>query len=152
MAIGDLTEGGIVFYEDIRTYIAAIEDIKIPLYWGKVGVPVSGTSVAFETGENNTANIVDLCTGNTMIAANVCLNYSNDGYDDWFLPSAGELNELYLVKDIIGGFDEYTNYWTSSQNTPETAWIQNFGTGIQSRLGGKDQLYKVRPIRVVAPI
>ena len=56
---------------------------------------------------------------------------------------------LYLQKNVIGGFSNYDNYWTSSQSTPETAWIQFFGNGTQSDKGGKDQLYRVRPIKAI---
>lgn len=147
--MGELLQGGIIFYSGTTVLIAALKDIEIALYWDNYLNAVTGTSTAIGTGLANTTNIVSVCTGNTMIAANVCLNYSFSGYTDWFLPSKDELNEMYLQKDIIGGFDEYNNYWSSSQNMPETAWIQFFGSGLQSQLGGKDQLYKVRPIRIM---
>lgn len=151
MNIGDIVQGGVLFYSGTTVLIAALKDIKISLYWGAYGVAVSGTSTTLGTGDVNTANMISLSTGNTMFAANACVNYTYSGLTDWYLPSSEELNELYLVKDIVGGFDEYTNYWTSSQNTPQTAWIQYFGPGIQSKLGGKEQLYKVRPIRTYIP-
>ena len=149
MAIGDIIQGGILFYSGITVLIAATEDIIILLYWDNFKNAVSGTSTSLGSGVTNTTEIISVCTGNTMTAAYVCSNYSFSGYTDWFLPSKDELNQMYIQKDVIGGFDENINYWSSSQNMPETAWIQFFLNGIQSELGGKDQLYKVRPIRIM---
>jgi len=148
--VGDLLQGGIVFYSgDTLVLIAALKDIEIPLYWDNFKNAVSGTSTSLGSGSTNTDIIISVCTGNTMIAASACTNYSYGAYSDWFLPSKDELNEMYLQKDVVGEFDEYTNYWSSSQNTPETAWLQFFLNGTQSASGGKDQLYKVRPIRIM---
>lgn len=154
--MGEFAQGGIIFYSGVTVFstgttvfIAALEDIEIPLYWGCYSTAVSGTSTGIGTGSENTSLIIDICTGNTMIAANVCANYSFSGYTDWFLPSKDELNQMYLQQDLIGGFDIYSNYWSSSQNMPETAWMQYFLNGTQSNLGQKDQLYKVRPIRIM---
>lgn len=147
MIIGDFIQGGILFYSGATLLIAAVEDIIIPAYWGCYKTAISGTSTAIGTGSSNTSKIISICTGAT-IAAKLCDNYSYSGYTDWFLPSKDELNELYLVKDEITELNIYDNYWSSSQNMPETAWYQFFLNGVQSDLGGKDQLYKVRPIRV----
>lgn len=149
MTIGDLVQGGILFYSGATVLISALQDINIPLYWGCYGVAVSGTSTLIGTGQANTSLIIGVCTGNTMIAAKVCDSLSFSGYTDWFLPSKDELNQMYLQQEIIGEFDIYSNYWSSSQNMPETAWMQFFLNGTQSNLGQKDQLYKVRPIRVM---
>ena len=151
MKIGDFVQGGILFYSGATfQLISAQQDIIIPLYWGVYGTAVSGTSTEIGSGSNNTNLISHIFanSGYSMLAANVCSGYSFSGYTDWFLPSKDELNEIYLLKTIIGGFDIYTNYWSSSQYTPECAWMQYFATGMQSGLGYKDQLYKVRPIRI----
>lgn len=147
MIIGDFVQGGILFYSGATVLIAAFDDILIPAYWGCYKTAVSGTSTAIGTGASNTAKIISVCTGFT--AAKFCDDYSFSGYTDWFLPSKDELNEMYLQKDEFNNLDEHTNYWSSSQNMPETAWIQYFLNGTQSELGLKDQLYKVRPIRVM---
>ena len=149
MNIGDRVQGGIFFYSGVTSLICSDQDIIFPLYWGCYKTPVSGTSTAIGSGSNNTTLITNACTGNTMIASNVCYNLSLSGYSDWFLPSSDELNQMYLLKNIIGGFDIYSNYWSSSQYTPECAWMQYFLNGTQSNLGDKNQLYKVRPIRIL---
>ena len=149
MNIGDIVQGGVLFYSGATILIASLKDIEIPLYWDNFKNAVSGTSTAIGSGATNTTKIVSVCTGNTMIAASVCSDYSFSGYTDWFLPSKDELNQIYLRRSLIGGFDENSNYWSSSQNMPDTAWVQFFLNGLQSELGGKDQLYKVRPIRIM---
>jgi hypothetical protein len=151
MNIGDIVQGGIFFYSGSTVLIAAQQDIKIPLYWGCYGVGVGGTLTAIGKGQANTNLILSGCTGNTMIAGYYCDTITISGLTDWYLPSKDELNEMYLQKEKIGGFDTTSNYWSSSQYTPETAWMQFFLNGTQSDLGGKDQLYKVRPIRTYIP-
>jgi len=147
--IGQSVSGGTIFYTAVTFSLAALPtDYIIPLYWGCYGVGISGTETGIRAGWLNSELIFSGCTGNTMIAADVCLRITTGG-SGWFLPSKDELNELYLQKSLIGGFSNYDNYWTSSQSTPETAWIQFFGNGTQSDKGGKDQLYRVRPIKAI---
>jgi len=146
--VGDHVQGGVLFYSATTFgWVAAEKDLN-PAYWGCYQTAIDGTSTALRWGSSNTDIIVSGCTGNTMIAATLCSNYSYSGYTDWFLPSKDELNEMYLAKDIIGGFDMTDNYWSSSQYNDQCAYIQYFLTGTQSELGGKDQLYRVRPIRI----
>jgi uncharacterized protein (TIGR02145 family) len=68
-------------------------------------------------------------------------------YDDWFLPSKNELNEMYLELAVhaVGGFT-INNYWSSSESSPTFAWAQNFGTGVQG-VGGKGTNEFVRACR-----
>ena len=53
----------------------------------------------------------------------------------WRIPTREELNELYLNKDAIGGF-QHKYYWSTSEYAADKynygkAWIQNFGHGYQ---------------------
>ncbi len=69
-----------------------------------------------------------------IVAAKVCsdysLEYNDQTYDDWFLPSKDELNQMYLnlCKEGVGGFaGTGASYWSSSQYDAWNAWYQHFG-------------------------
>lgn len=92
------------------------------------------------------------------VAAKVCSDYSlvYNGltYDDWFLPSMYELNQMYinLSKEGVGGFAQ-TNavYWSSSEYDSRNAWYQFFGflgpdDGPQD-YSGKPSVYWFRAVR-----
>ncbi len=91
----------------------------------------------------------------SIYAARLCseLSYTYNGvfYDDWQLPSRDELNLLYnkLYRRGIGNFKEDW-YWTSSEDSPDNGWVQNFDeSGLQSTYNyyGLASSYLVRPIR-----
>jgi hypothetical protein len=48
------------------------------------------------------------------VAARKCDDLALNGYDDWFLPSKDELNQMYLQRSVIGGFHKC--YWSSSED------------------------------------
>ena len=139
--IGDTgPAGGLIFYVDEAdefswTYLEAApastewDDIE----WGAYGTDISGADgTTVGTGEQNTADIVAyLGTGSTY-AAQLCDGLSEGGYDDWFLPSKGELNLMYenLYQQGLGGFT-YDYYWSSSEFSSNDAWRQYFDTGSQ---------------------
>ena len=81
-------------------------------------------------------------------AISVCDSKVLDGYSDWYLPSKNELYELYLKKGSVGGFSqEY--YWSSSEDSTDSAWYQYFINGVQGNdyYARKDDTFRVRAIR-----
>ncbi|NCB71796.1 MAG: DUF1566 domain-containing protein, partial [Clostridia bacterium] len=124
--------------------------------WGGYETTI-GTGTAIGTGESNTEKIVAK-VGNaepygkkTDYAAKLCadLVVTKDGvvYDDWFLPSKDELNQMYLnlSENKLGGFSGAA-YWSSSEYRADGAWNQDFGHGSQNdHLRYND--YRVRPVR-----
>ena len=68
-------------------------------------------------------------------------------YDDWFLPSKDELNQMYrnLYKKGIGGFSDLY-YWSSSENGANYAWAQHFLNGYQG-FNNRNVNFRVRPVR-----
>ncbi len=82
--------------------------------WG-VSIPsvigVSGWNIG--DGFTNTQMILDYMSGD--IAAELAASYTQNGFNDYFLPSRDELNEMYLHRDMVGGFD-LTWYWSSSES------------------------------------
>lgn len=87
-------------------------------------------------GETNTTSIInELDSGNrsTDYAAKVCANLVAYGFDDWYLPAAGELNEIYneLGPLAMGGSGQISSgyYWSSTELSGLNAWWQNFENG-----------------------
>jgi hypothetical protein len=110
--------------------------------WGNAGNEIPGVTtftnvVATEAsllgnGRKDTWLIVNhLATipAETGRAAQLCVNITTDA-NDWFLPSLGELEKLYLNTDEVASANFVGNIWSSSQNTGE-AWSQNFSDGTQ---------------------
>lgn len=158
VSVGQTYQGGIVFYVDgtgEHGLVCANADLSSPLPWDMSvvvsGVPyttvdVSGTSTSLNTGMANTnAIIAKIGAGN--YAANACHNYSGSGYNDWFLPSIGELDLMYsnLKVNNIGSFSTGI-YWSSSQAYQLLSWVKYFDTGNKDYLG-KNSLRQVRPVR-----
>jgi len=104
---------------------------------------VEGTETAIGTGKNNTQKIVDTYTDDITenYAAKACVQYSNGGKNDWFLPSKDELNALYESNVIDTG-----SFWSSSQYNSHSAWSQFFHSGDQSTYD-KNTICMVRAIR-----
>jgi hypothetical protein len=145
-SIGDTCGGGKVAYLDGSGggLIAASADNSTGIEWGCYGTSVGASGTAIGTGASNTSAILSGCA-TRPIAASVCSTYDGGGYDDWFLPSLDELNELYTNQVAIGGFQP-ANYWSSTENTTLYAWEQGFDNGSQ---GGnyKDDTNRVRCVR-----
>ena len=105
-------------------------------------------------GAAKTTVMLGVCTiGAAKLADAYTATVNGVVYGDWFLPSKGELNQMYINRIAIGGFSTRT-YWSSSEgsandvNYGTTAWSQSFGNGIQGHngknLGG---MIYVRPVR-----
>ena len=146
LKVGDYYQGGIIAYLDetgLHGLIAAPEDQSDYIKWWDDWDYYGVVNTAIGTGRDNTVIVTHLTTvykgsvgqlsSDEDYAAQLCNDLVLNGYDDWFLPSKDELNELYKNKDLIGGFsDEW--YWSSSEDPdagPDT-WSQNFGTGAQA--------------------
>jgi Protein of unknown function (DUF1566) len=129
--IGESYGGGIIFYIDGTSphgLISATSDQSTGAPWGCDGTLI-GTYTAIGTGQANTTLIVNGCS-TAGIAARICDNLILNGYNDWFLPSKDELNQMYLQRIVIGGFG--TNwYWSSSEYNTNVAWGQYFSDGFQ---------------------
>jgi Protein of unknown function (DUF1566) len=154
--IGEKYGGGIVFFvydKGLHGLIAAKADQSNGIEWYNGTYRYTGTTGdGLGAGAMNTAMITatqmaDKQTGN--FAAKLCADYSItiDGitYGDWYLPSKYELNLLYLQKATVGGFSS-DNYWSSSENDANSAWIQTFIGGYQNGFNKNATIY-VRAVR-----
>ena len=86
--------------------------------------------------------------GEGTYAAKLCDDLVSYPYDDWFLPSKDELNLMYVNLKMagIGGFYESV-YWSSSEESSDNAWAQNFVDGLQSGGLAKFYSFRVRAVR-----
>jgi hypothetical protein len=161
-AIGEIgPAGGLVFHDKgvvtngWRYLEAAPNDIG-PAQWGAHGTDVSGTSTAVGTGRANTQRIVSVLEQRGEdAAALLCTSMNINGHTGWFLPSKDELNLMY-VNLKAKGLGRFGNgyYWSSSQESGVSAWIQRFSDGSQdgtrASWGGpaeKNNTYSVRAVR-----
>ena len=166
---GKTYAGGLIFYLDdmdsipgVKGYVSAEIDQSAGTGtdWGCFGASISGADgTAIGTGNQNTIDIEAGCTTNG-IAADICANLSLNGYDDWFLPSRDELNEMWeKLADSdgdnmnsgpndpgnLGGFAA-SFYWSSSEFVDINAWGQDFIDGDQLNFS-KFVSLRVRAIR-----
>jgi hypothetical protein len=154
-AIGDTgPAGGIVFYVTdggLHGLEAASVDQSsgLTIIWGCFGTLITGADgTLVDTGAQNTGDIVTGCM-EAGIAARLADNYWLNGFNDWFLPSKDELNELHANKDVVGGFANGA-YWSSSELGDLNAWYQSFGGGAGDGFQGgkgKGTSSEVRVIR-----
>lgn len=146
-SVGLSYQGGIIFYIDgtgQHGLIAASSDQGTGKQWGCYGTLIGDTATSIGTGLANTRAIAYICNI-ANIAATICSSLLLNGYNDWFLPSRDELNQMYIQRNVIGGFAA-TQYWSSSEWTAFWSWHQNFSGGGQG-VDRKDYLYNVRAVR-----
>lgn len=136
--IGDLIEGGIVFYlepDGKHGLVLSVSDIGPETTWGSTGQTI-GAESSYD-GKGNTEMIVNLA-GPGDYAASYCDTLRLNGYEDWYLPSADEMHLVirnrYLINKIL---DEDGNeqssgllaatYWTSSEMEESRACVYRNG-------------------------
>jgi hypothetical protein len=131
--IGEYFEGGHIFYLDGTglngMVISQANQVSDNAAWGCTGQFITGAGgTAVGTGESNTSNIAAQCQ-DFNVAAQVCADLVEEGYDDWFLPSKEEFQLAWDNVTPLGyGVQPGTwQYWTSTQINEYEAWF--FGSG-----------------------
>jgi hypothetical protein len=148
------------------------EATPVDLQRGPFGT-TGGTATAIGSGYQNTKAMFDVGNDNTAQSAGALayaytVTVSGVVYDDWYLPSKDELNQMCkwqrgitgealtnlttvctggVINSGVGaqGFDG--GYWTSTEVNDFTIWSQNFATGAQINNSAKQNGERVRPIR-----
>ncbi len=72
------------------------------------------------------------------------------GYKGWSLPSQQELSLLYQNQAIVGGFRDYSYYWSASEVDRQKAWTLDFYNGEKVpsvKSGALTGIRRIRPIR-----
>jgi hypothetical protein len=146
--IGQSYGGGIIFYIDGTGEHGLIVDTSAPATvaeWGCYDNLLGGTYEAIGTGQANTIAIINGC-GEAGIAARICNDLVLNGYDDWFLPSKDELNQIYIQQNLLGYFYG-GGYWSSSESYSTYSCSQWFTVGDPYCLSDKRSPYYVRAVR-----
>jgi hypothetical protein len=115
LKIGQKYQGGIIFYLD---------------YSGKHG------KICAEK---------DLGKYSWSEAKNACDKLLLNGFDDWHLPTIDDLKKLYQVKEVIGGFNNFS-YWSNKEFDYDYAWSYNFNNGSANGYYKSNSTY-VRAVR-----
>ena len=154
-----LIQGGIVAYilvsgdpgynaDTTHGLIAATSDQSTGIRWYNGSYTTTGaTGTLIGTGLANTNTIITSQGGTaTSYAAGLARAHTGGGYTNWYLPSKGELNKLYLNRTAIGGFAN-NYYWSSTEDDYNLwAWVQDFGSDSQFN-SSKGNPFYVRAIR-----
>jgi len=161
--IGDVYEGGIVFYIDEtgnNGLIASSVDFWGSYEWGCFEIDVSGADgVSIGTGFQNTLDIINnACSTEIgdLNAAQLTFGYESGGYTDWYLPSKDELIEMYNTignggnQGNLGEFNTTPGYWywSSTENNNNLSFGMSFNDGYSNN-APKSNFYLVRAIRSV---
>jgi hypothetical protein len=155
--------GGIIFYDAGSTlswgrYMEVASpasspawDINLATEWSiisKHGV-YAGTaySTAIGTGLGNT-NIMVAQNGTAGYAGTSARYYYGGGRTDWFLPSMGELQQIYIQRASIGGYNTGL-HWSSTEvdaSVPYAAQARFFTSGNADN-SAKHAPYRIRAVR-----
>ena len=126
---------------------------QTPVDYQSTEVPGNGaTATEIGWGYRNTRAII--AQGNTNTATSAAaladshtVTVSGVVYDDWYLPSTDELNQLYTERISVGGLDETNTYWSSSEDTENRAQYKFFANGFRGTKGKSNEGALVRPVR-----
>ena len=159
VAVGQAALGGVVVYifppghpnyveGQVHGLVAATADIGSYIWSGTL--TATGTSTAFGTGQANT-NAIIASGGSGSYAAKAADDYSITSggvvYNDWYLPSRGELAHILQNASLIGGFAS-AYYWSSSEFSVNEAYCYFSPWCNCTWLASKDgSSVRVRPIR-----
>lgn len=127
---------------------AAPADLASKYSWGDPGHFDMPEFIGF--GKANTETLVFRSKTMTNNASKACLDYSVNGYDDWYLPSLNELKLMYqnLHNKGLGNFNRRTSYWSSTENGSDIDYAYGLGFA-NGTLYDDDRIppLLVRPVR-----
>ena len=135
--VGEYKFGGVIFWIDPASnnssgLVCALTNLNVSS-WGCAGVLTGATGVGIGTGETNTATIIS--TACVPSAAETISNLNWNGYNDWFLPSVDEFNEIAVNYDNYiwptiqanGGNALVGTVWTSTEVNANDTYIAFLG-------------------------
>lgn len=161
--IGALIGGGVVVavFNDAgvnKALVASLTNLSTSLPYTTAAfqaVSIGATAQNFFDGLGNT-NAIIAQTGaaaNTSYAAGIARLFAGGGFSDWYLPSNWELNMCYnsasLTSRITGvtPFSGTIQYWSSTENSANSAWQMFFGNANISGVN-KGTNFAIRAVRI----
>jgi hypothetical protein len=161
--IGEEFGGGVIFHlwKDAQGaehgLIVDKIDLSAAQAWSNINQTLIGPSAQSSWDGLSNSNAIVGQAGHTNSAAALCLNSTNGGQSDWYLPTIQELNMLwnnyYTVARSLSQISGATQllpvtYWSSTENSNTNAWVFSFyiGDGFAS-LNDKYVITHVRAVR-----
>jgi hypothetical protein len=125
---------------DYYLIVSPAKGYKSGLPWGGKGIAEPGAQCEYN-GQANTTALVESSTDHP--AAEFCTAFECEGHEDYILPSRRELRALWCT---VPELFEDGWYWSSTQDSADSAWCQYFANGGQY-YGFKDYEGRVRAVR-----
>jgi hypothetical protein len=159
--IGEQFGGGVIFhlFKDAQGnehgLIVDKTDLSTSHVWSNIVSTLIGASAQSSWDGLSNSNAIVGQAGHAISAAALCLNSTNGGQSDWYLPSIQELNMIWhnyysVARSLmqISGATELqpTIYWSSTEYA-SLAWSFPFLTGDANLTNLKGDTYYVRAIR-----
>ena len=160
--------GGLIFYDKgnnsggWRYLEVAPVEAEFRVIWSvhntRINTDQNNTEEGIGYGKRNSQLIVDTftkTTGEWDTAAQKADDLVFNGFDDWFLPSQAELDQIYgnLKRKDLGDFKNEW-YWSSTERVGWGSWTyassQNFKDGKMDIYSKNGYKFYVRPVRQVA--
>ena len=162
-AVGELYGGGIIaamWTQDGVQHgiILALTDQSVGRSWSNVAEKEVGAVARNRADGLANSLAITAQPGHLNSAAKICLDYSVDGFSDWYLPAIEELERVYENREVINAalavipgateVPKSAGYWSSTENGAILAWNYNFNFGIASNYSTKNLVnFRVRAIR-----
>lgn len=164
------SEGGVIFHryiDDTNQNYLIVDTTDLgnnDVVWSNVltQIPFSAADSSWNGLENSNAIVNQI--GHVESAAKLCLDSTNNGKSDWYLPATDELNLLYgnrfEVNRTLSGYSSYGSiigaielsnsflYWSSTQNGNQA--IVLYTTYGYNEATAKDNQFSVRAIRKIS--
>ncbi|MGA1670246.1 MAG: beta strand repeat-containing protein, partial [Candidatus Nanopelagicaceae bacterium] len=105
-----------------------------------------GTSSAIGDGKLNSVITASNCSGGALGDSR---NNASGGRSDWYLPSSGELAQMYAQRTLLG-LDGIATYWSSNPVETTLAVAFDMSAGTTSN-ASRAMTYAIRPIRAFGP-
>ncbi len=160
--IGEAFGGGVIFHlwKDTQGVehglIVDKTDLSTSQDWSNIDATLIGASAQSSWDGLSNSNAIVSQAGHTSSAASICLNSTNGGQSDWYLPSIEELSLLWISRfnvnkslSAIGVATVLSNsayYWSSTEYDDYNASILCYGFANYGS-NGKSTTHSVRAVR-----